>query len=438
MAGGTWTTQNKVRPGVYMNFASEGKLPGTVGERGTAALALPLSWGQAGTILTVQAGDDVQTKLGYDWTAPQLLLVREALKRAQTLLLYRLNAGTKAKAALDTLTVTAQHGGVRGNDLAVVISANMNEPEQFDVSTLLAGKEVHKQTVSTIGQLQSNAFITFTGEGTLTTTASLPLTGGEDGASTNQEHADFLSKLEVLDFNTVGLISDDASLKSVYTAYIRRLRDTEGKKVQLVLSNYPAADHEGVISVKNGVVLADGTALTPKQAVAWTAGATAGANLNESLTFRAYDDAVDVNGRLTHTETETALRNGEFVFTASSSRALVEQDVNTLRSVTPDKARHFAKNRVVRVLDGIANDMKRIFESYYIGKVNNNEDGRSLFRSQCVTYLKQLQDIGAIQNFDSKTDITVLPGSETDSILIEVQVQPVDSVEKVYMKVKVV
>ena len=140
--------------------------------------------------------------------------------------------------------------------------------------------------------------------------------------------------------------------------------------------------------MKNGVVLADGTALTPKQTVAWTAGATAGANLNESLTFRAYDDAVDVNGRLTHTETEVALRNGEFVFTASSNRALVEQDVNTFRSVTPDKARHFAKNRVVRVLDGIANDMKRIFESYYIGKVNNNEDGRSLFRSQCVTYLE--------------------------------------------------
>ncbi|OMF66300.1 phage tail sheath family protein [Paenibacillus sp. FSL R5-0766] len=438
MAGGTWTTQNKVRPGVYMNFASEGSLPGTVGERGTVALALPLSWGQAGTILTVQAGEDVQAKLGYDWTAPQLLLIREALKRAQTLLLYRLNAGTKAKATLDNLIVTAQHGGVRGNDLAVVISANINDPEQLDVSTLLAGKEVDKQTASTIEALESNAYVTFTGEGALTATASLPLTGGLDGTATNQEHADFLTKLEVLDFNTVGLISDDATLKSVYTAYIKRLRDTEGKKVQLVLSDYPAADHEGIISVKNGVVLADGTVLTPKQTVAWTAGATAGANLNESLTFRAYDDAVDVSGRLTHSETEAALRNGEFVFTASSNRAVVEQDVNTFRSVTPDKARHFAKNRVVRVLDGIANDMKRIFESYYIGKVNNNEDGRSLFRSQCVTYLKQLQDIGAIQNFDSKTDITVAPGNETDSILIEIQVQPVDSVEKVYMKVKVV
>lgn len=437
MAGGTWTTQNKVRPGVYINFASEGSLPGTVGDRGTVALALPLSWGQAGKMMTIQAGEDVQSKLGYDWTSPQLLLIREALKRAQTLLLYRLNAGTQAKATLDNLTATAKFGGKRGNDLSISIAANINDAEQFDVTTLLGSKEVDKQTAATIGELVSNDYVVFAGTGELTATAALPLTGGEDGTATNEAHADFLEALEVLDFNTVGLISEDNTLKSVYTSYIRRLRETEGKKVQLVVSNYPAADHEGVISVRNGVVLSDGTELSAQEAVAWTAGATAGANINESLTFRAYDDAVDVNGRLTHTETEAALRSGEFVFTASSNRAVVEQDVNTFRSVTPEKARHFAKNRVVRVLDGISNDLKRIFESYFIGKVNNNEDGRSLFRSQCVTYLKQLQDIGAIQNFDSNADITVAAGNESDSIVIDVAVQPVDSVEKVYMKVKV-
>ncbi|MCZ4141227.1 hypothetical protein BZG17_25675, partial [Escherichia coli] len=48
-----------------------------------------------------------------------------------------------------------------------------------------------------------------------------------------------------------------------------------------------------------------------------------------------------------------------------------------------------------------------------------------------------LQDIGAIQNFDSNADITVAAGNESDSIVIDVAVQPVDSVEKVYMKVKV-
>lgn len=130
-------------------------------------------------------------------------------------------------------------------------------------------------------------------------------------------------------------------MKALYSSYVRRLRDTEGKKVQAVLSDYATAAHEGVISVKNGVVLSDGTTVDHIHAVAWVAGATAAAAVNESLTYQGY-------------------------------------------------------GRVLRVLDGIANDMKRIFENYYIGKVANNEEGRALFWSQCASYMNDLQDIGAI------------------------------------------
>lgn len=47
--------------------------------------------------------------------------VREALKRAGTLLLYRLNEGVKAAVTNNGLQVTAKYGGVRGNDLSIVI-----------------------------------------------------------------------------------------------------------------------------------------------------------------------------------------------------------------------------------------------------------------------------------------------------------------------------
>ncbi|WP_458119792.1 phage tail sheath family protein [Paenibacillus sp. Z6-24] len=438
MAGGTYTTQNKIRPGVYINFVSEGKLPGTLGERGTASLALNLDWGAPKKMFTIVAGDNTLQTLGYDYTSPQMLLIREALKRAQKLIVYRLNDGTPASVKVEPLTATAKYSGTRGNQLAIVVETNINNETQFDVTTLLEGAVVDKQTVSTVEELASNTYVVFSGKGTPVPTAGAPLAGGTSALATNADHTAYLEQLEALEFQTVGLISDDASLKSVYAAYIKRLRSNEGKKVQAVLANYPNADHEGVISVKNGVVLSDGTVLDAKQSVAWVTGATAGAAVNASLTYSAYDDAVDVNGKLTHTETEAALQKGEFVFTASSDRAVVEQDINTFVSYTPEKARHFAKNRVVRVLDSIANDLKRIFESYFIGKVNNNTDGRSLFRSQCVAYLTDLQNIGAVQNFDAQSDISVTAGNEVDSIVVEVNVQPVDSVEKVYMKVKVV
>ncbi|MEG6521137.1 phage tail sheath family protein [Desulfotomaculum sp. 1211_IL3151] len=437
MAGGTWTTQNKVRPGVYINFASEPKPLGSVGDRGIVTLALPLPWGASKEIITIQAGEKLQDILGYDITAPELLLIREALKRAKTLLLYRLNVGTKATATHTGLTVTALHGGVRGNDIAIIIQQNIDEETKFDVRTLVSGVDVDLQTVANIAGLTANAWVNFSGTGSLEETAALPLTGGANGTVTNQDHTDYLAAVEVYEFNTMGLTVTDPTLKSLYTSFVKRLREDEGYKIQLVVENYPIADYEGVISVKNGVVLSDSTTLTAAQAVAWVAGATAGANVNESLTYQAYDDAIDASPRYTNTQIVAALKAGEFVFTQNNGRALVEQDINTLTGFTPDKGKQFAKNRVIRVLDGINNDFKRIFEHFYVGKVDNNDDGRNLLKNECNSYLGTLQGIAAIQNFDAQNDVVVLPGNESDSVYIEVNAQPVDSVEKIYMKVQV-
>ncbi|OBZ08605.1 phage tail sheath family protein [Bacillus sp. FJAT-26390] len=437
MAGGTFTTQNKVRPGVYINLAGEKQSVGSMGERGTVAAALALNWGKSRSVLTIHAGEDVRSLLGYDLSAPELLLVREALKKAKTLLLYRLNEGTKATAAIGSLTLTAKFGGVRGNDITVAVKQNVDDEELFDVITYVAEAAVDSQTVAAIAALKGNAFVDFSGTGTLTLSAGAPLVGGANGTVTNQEHTDYLTQIELQDFNTIALVSADVALKSVYTAFARRLREEEGRKIQVVLANYPSADHEGVISVKNGVKLLDGTVIDAQKATVWVAAATAGASINQSLTYEAYEDAVDADIRYTNSQTVAALQAGELLFTASGGKVIVEQDINTFTGYTPEKGKAFSKNRVIRVLDGIANDFKHIFESFYIGKVDNNADGRSLFRNECTKYLNNLQSLNAIQNFNSQTDLSVVAGTDTDSIVINVHIQPVDSVEKVYMKVTV-
>ena len=435
--GGNWTVQNKVRPGVYINFKSEAQALGTLGERGIVSLPLTLPWGPAKQVIAVEAGADTIDTLGYSITAPQLLLVREALKRARTLLLYRLNAGVKATATIGTMTVTAKYGGVRGNDISIVVETNIDDSAKFDVKTLVSGQEVDSQTVETIEELQSNNWVDFSGSGTLTTTAGTPLTGGDDGSVTQQDYLDYLAAIEVYEFNTIGLTATDSATKAVFVSFARRLRDDEGKKIQIVMENYPEADYEGVISVKNGVVLSDGTTLTAAQAVAWVAGATAGAAANQSLTYDAYDGAVDASPRYTNSQIVAALQNGEFVFTGIDGRAVVEQDINTLKTFTPDKGKAFSKNRVLRVLDGLGNDYLRVFSQSYIGKVPNNDDGRNLFKSECINITNQYQNIGAVQNFDPQTDIEVLPGSDSDSVVVNQWVQPVDSIEKIYMTVTV-
>lgn len=440
MAGGTWVTQNKVRPGAYINVESQNVNLGSMGERGIVTLPLMLSWGPSKQLTRISAGEDPLKVLGYDISAPQMLAVREALKRAQTLLVYRLNEGAPATVTAGNLVVTAKYGGVRGNDLSVVVQTNVDDTSKFDVITMLNGVRQDTQVVGDITGLQTNDWVSFTAAGdenTLAPTAGAPLVGGTDGTSTNADHTNYLAAIEVYDFNTVGLVSDDNTLKMLYTTFVKRLREDEGKKVQLVVTNYPTADYEGVISVKNGVVLEDQTVIDRIQAVAWVAGATAGAAVNQSLTYLAYDGAVDVDVRYTNKQIEDALLNGEFLFTPLRGQAVVEQDINTLKSFTPKKGKEFRKNRVIRVLDGLANDIKSVFERFYIGKIDNNQDGRMLYRSQLVTTFTNYQDINAIQNFDSQADIVVQAGAEKDAVFVESFAQPVDSMEKLYMRVRV-
>ena len=68
--GGTWETQNKVRPGIYIRFRSGDGTGLTVGNRGTVAICEPMSWGPVGKVMTVEAGADTTPYCGYALTQP--------------------------------------------------------------------------------------------------------------------------------------------------------------------------------------------------------------------------------------------------------------------------------------------------------------------------------------------------------------------------------
>ncbi|PPA89276.1 phage tail sheath subtilisin-like domain-containing protein, partial [Brevibacillus laterosporus] len=149
---------------------------------------------------------------------------------------------------------------------------------------------------------------------------------------------------------------DDPTVKSVYVAFAKRLANQQNRFIQIAVPNYTLADDPTVISVSNGVVLSNGTVIDAVKATAWVAGATAGANANQSLTHTAYDDAVAVHGRLNDSQITKALLNGEFLFELHNGKVVVEQDTNTFTSFNPDKRKHFSKNRVVRTINGIKKD----------------------------------------------------------------------------------
>ena len=159
LGGGKFTIQNKKLPGTYINFVSATKASQNMSERGIAAVALELNWGNDTDIFSVNAEDFVKNSLkifGYNYADEALKKLRELFINVKTLHIYRLNnAGDKATNTF----ATAKYSGTRGNDLRVVIVQNIDDPSMFDVSLYLGTTLVDKQTVASSADLIDNDFV---------------------------------------------------------------------------------------------------------------------------------------------------------------------------------------------------------------------------------------------------------------------------------------
>ena len=447
MSGGIWTSQNKPLPGVYINVKSQGSVSANVGDRGRVAIAEPLSWGPTRTVQEITPGEDVTPFIGYDITSEKALFLREMMKGSDTtpgpsrILLYRPEGtgGVKASATIGQLTVTALYTGIRGNDITVVVSEEPDAGGSYTVKTVIDGTEKDSQTITDLSKLVANAWVSFSGTGTtVEETAGTALTGGTDPTVAAADYAAFLTAIEPYQFDILVYDGTDATTIQAFAAFAQRVSNSIGKKCQAVMAGETAAasNSEFVIAVNNGVTLTDGTQLTAQQAAWWLGGAEAGAMYNDSLTYAQYPGALEANPKLTEDQAAEAVQSGKICFIDTFGVVKVCTDINTLTTFTPEKGQEFSKNRIMRVLMQFCNDVYENFSSNYIGKTDNNENGRNLLKGWIIGYLNEMQANNGIQNFTSE-DVTVLPGNSVDSVVVNVAVQPVDSVEKIYMTVTV-
>ncbi|MGC6173294.1 phage tail sheath family protein [Lacrimispora sp. 38-1] len=439
MAGGTWTSQSKKQPGVYINVKSSMEQSVKVGDRGIVAICEPLSWGPEGELMAINAGDDFTPYIGYPSTSVNALFLREIFKGSERtngpakVLLYRpaAESAAKAVAVIGELTVTARYNGVRGNDISVSLTEDPDQAGSYMVRTIVEGSVKNTQTGKTVSDLKGNDWVVFSGTGNLTAAAGTSLTGGSNGTVKNAEYSAFLTVLESRNFQILIYDGADSTIKEAYTAFIKRMRENSGRKCQAVMSG-AESDTEAVISVKNGVVLSDGTILTPQKTTWWVGGAQAGAKYTESLVYAQYPNAADASPRLTSAEIDEALEKGQIVFFEEFGSVKIMSDINTLTSYTANKGEAFSLNQVIRTADTLTGDIYKNFSQNYVGKTQNNAAGRDLLKSWIVGYLNEIQANGGIQNFESD-DVTVEAGNALNSVVITLAIQPVAAVEKIYI-----
>ena len=392
LGGGTFTAQNKVLPGAYINFVSAQGVNSIIGERGIAALGLEL----------------------------------DLFKNISKGYFYRLN-GNGEKAT--NTYATAKYSGTRGNDIKIVIEKNVDDETKFDVTTLLGMEKVDKQTVSSASGLVDNDYVVFKKEAELSVTASTPLTGGSNGTVNGQAHQEFLSKLETYSFNTLGCLSKEKVIEDLYIAFTKRLRDEQGIKFQTVVYNNQA-NYEGIVNLKNKAI-EDETGL-----IYWVTGIIASCEINSSNSNKVYDGEYEPDVNYTQKELEDCISNGELVLHRVGNEIRVLTDINSLLDISNGKSDGFKSNQTVRVLDQVATDIASIFNSKYLGKIPNNDAGRISLWNDVVSLFKEYETMQAIENFNSE-EITVEAGNDKKSVVVNSKVQPINSIEKLYMSVVV-
>lgn len=422
---GRFTAQDKILPGMYVNVMGDGNVGANVGIRGKAAIALDMNWGDdSGAIVKVTANQfyaDCEKIFGYKYSAPEMLVLRQIFMGATEVYVYRLNGGG-AKASAEDLA-NAKFTGVRGNDITIAVSKNVDNTEAFDVVTMMGTSVVDRQMKVTSATLKSNDFVDFV-ESVNLSIGTYPLTGGSNGtAGASSQHNDFLTKLEAYQVNAVGCIAG-SEIQAIYASWVKVQRDVYGNCIQGVLSGV-AADHEGVINVDDSVAL-----------VPWVLGKEVGCALNASIQNIIYDGEVKPTKMYTQAELESAISAGKFVLHRVGDNYRVLADINSLVNLTDNKTDDFKLNQSIRVMDQLSVDASAIWCEDFIGKIPNTDDGRLAFWSRIISLLNEYLGIGAIDEYD-KDKVTVAAGKQRGSVVMTIPVKVATMLEKAYVTIVV-
>lgn len=435
LGGGIFVAQNKKLPGSYINFVSLAMATSNVSDRGVAAFAFALDWGIDGEIFTVTKADFEKNSLklfGYEYGHDKLKGLRDLFKNIHTLHCYKLNSATTGRAT-NTLA-TAKYAGIRGNAITTAVVVNADDSTKFDVKTIMDGNLVDVQTVSTYAELITNDYVLFNKESvTLSANAGVAMTGGSSATVTAANHQTFIDLIETYSFNAVGVASDEreegaTKVNDLYANFVKRMRDEMGIKFQAVVFRN-AADHEGVVNVEN-LVTDEGE--NAASLVYWVTGIVAGTPINESALNVVYDGEFTVDLKYTQTQLEGCIDAGKFTLHRVGQEARVLCDVNSLVSTDANKNDLFKENQTIRVIDTIANDIAKLFNTKYLGRIPNNAAGRVSLWTDIVKHHQELARIGAIENFDENA-VVVEQGDSKRSVIVQDAITVVNAMAQLYM-----
>ena len=428
LGGGFYSKTNKVVPGAYVNYRARLKAKGYDIASGVVAVALNLKWGDE--LIKVEADSFVKQSyklFGLAFDDVLLSPIRELIKGgAKTVYVYNLGLTEHfAQKSHESLTVKAKKAGELGNNIKVVVRQNIDVSDKFDIDVFFGKVLVFSQVmVGDVSEISENDFVTFSG--TLSASAGLTLEGGKSkDVVENSDYVKFIEYIESVDFNILVCNADSLEVVKVFHQFTKRMRDEEGKKFQFVYfsSSYKANDYAAVR-------LVDGKGLY------WVAGMLASVPLNVDLTNALYTGSESVSVVLNSKKAEEMIEGGYFAFYKANNEVRVLADINSMVDVLENTNEDFKNNQIIRIIDRRVLEVANIFNYNYLGKIQNNADGRMLLWNDVVNSAKGMEKAGILENYNGEA--TKISYVDKKSVSVVEEITPISTMTKLYMNIEVI
>lgn len=446
MAGGTFTRQDKVRPGAYFNVHGVPIQPNP-NDRGVSMMATHLSASsphsstERAVINMTRAEFNSRASLAmagvsYDQTDELSRKLSIMFENVNEIILVSTNKGA-TQAVSEDGNITSKLYGTFGNSLTVSISTD--QFDRFTITVLRNGYTI--ETIPNITEVSAinSQFVEFAADYELANAAGIALTTGADGADDYDGIVDEMRQL-AMEEQVVNSMHIDNMAQSIANAAALReavdyVREKGGVLARGFVLDTPIPDSMNMICVKSETFADTGNG--PEFLLAELASLYAG-YCNTSLSGTSYviKSGQKLSDPTPNDEIENYLLLGYQIVSKRIDKVLVlTSDICTFRNFTNEFGESFSKCRVLRILDWIQYFTRYEWELNYEGKVDNNEVGRDTFKAWLIKELRLLENNGAITGFigNEVNDLEIIKGEQIDGVYGRLEVTPVDAMEKLYM-----
>lgn len=438
-----------------------------MGARGVVAYPFTANWGPVNKLSVVLYGrefDDKFNPTGSTAVTASKISTHAFKGKPQKVLAYRM------------ATLTAKKGAAALNDSGSQMSLSLETLYESDRAFVVSIKDSLNIAGGKLLELTENGNLLFRTESkTLddlatkinysdyirvkakgtnlpANVAGVAFTGGNNGSTvTVADYSAFLDQLEAdgtANAFSLDAVTDESVLTTVVT-FVKRVRD-EGFYVTFVRggplawdTNLDAAgtaaftcNHRGIVCVGNGV---DG--YSAADMAIFIAARVASVPLNRTLTDEVID-YVAVNKKLKPGERVTAKQNGVLIFVTDGKAVVIDEGINTLTVPHADEVVEMGKIRINNALDQIAHDLE-VFGDEYKKALSNTDEARKTYAATVEeTYYKGLVTMQVLQPGASYRPDPEYHGKaavfhpKVDEAFFISEVWPVDSMEKIYQKLK--